>query len=84
MNPITPKELQLAGRLLELASNAFSDYGCNDISKETWGDLTKEERQDLIREYYMDNDEPEEAEENRDEIEDWVLMSFLAKKLQSL
>lgn len=39
----TIKELQLAGRLLELAADEFSNHGCN---------------------------------------EDWVLMRFLAKKLQ--
>ncbi len=79
----TPKELALAGRLLELASQEFSNHGCNDLSKEVWGDLTKEERQSIIMEYYLTNGEPEEADENRDDIEDWVLMLHLANQLKA-
>lgn len=79
----TIKELQLASRLLELAADEFSNHGCNDMQKETWGNLTMDERKALIREHYEDNGEIEEANEGHKEIEDWVLMQFLAKKLQA-
>lgn len=83
MNHPTVKELQLAGRLLECAANEFANHGCNDMSKETWGDMTKTERKALIKEFHMENGEPDEADEGHSEIEDWVLMGFLAEKLKA-
>ena len=83
MKHMSVKELQLAGRLLELASETFSNNGCNDMDPNIWGNFTDEERKELVKEYYLDNDEPEEAEEGRDDLEDFCVMRFLAEKLKA-
>lgn len=78
----TIKEFQLAGRLLELAAEHFSNNSCNDMDPNVWGNFTDEERKQLVKEYYVANDQPEEAREGRDDLEDWCVMSHLADKLK--
>lgn len=80
---MTYKELQLAGKLLGLASDEFANHGCNDIEEDVWKGWSEEERKELIAEYYEWANEPEEAAEGHADIEDFALMSFLAHKLKA-
>jgi hypothetical protein len=80
---MTVKEIQLAGRLLKLAADIFSNHGCNDMEPNIWGNFTVEDRKRLVREYFEDNNEPEEAAEGHDDLEDYCVMYFLAKKLKN-
>lgn len=79
---MTLKEIQLAGRLLELAADIFANHNCNDMDPDVWGNFTEEDRKRLVREYYEDNNELEEAAEGHDELEDFCVMRHLAKKLK--
>lgn len=80
---MTIKQIQLAGRLLELAADAYANHQCNDMDPNVWGNFTDDERKALVREYYEATDQPEEAWEDRDDIEDYILMRFLGEKLQA-
>lgn len=76
---MTQKEKKLAARLLRLASDQFSNHGCNDIDDDLLKDWTDEEKLKLSQSYHDWNGDPEEGE---DEIsEDWILMIAIANKL---
>lgn len=78
---MTFKEQKLAAFLLNMAADDFSNNGCNDLPKEAWEGWTEDERKNLIAEFYLSNGEKQEAEEGHVDIDDWVLMGFLADKL---
>jgi hypothetical protein len=90
MARINPKWLRLAGELLELASEKFSNKGCNDWD---WpADFTDEDRQKMAAAMVAGNvgksvsqltaDETAEvADLARRGPPDWWVMSFLAKRL---
>ncbi len=82
---MTKNEISLTIHLLKMASDEFSNHGCNDYY------LAKiiadpEERRALMKQYHEYNGDPEEwrAESNYDYAPDWLLMIFMAKKLQDL
>ena len=54
------KEQELAAYLLKLASNQFSNHGCNDVDKKAYEEWTIEERQQFVKEYHEWNGDPEE------------------------
>jgi hypothetical protein len=62
---LTPAEMRLIGRLLDMAADEFSNHGCNDM---LWpADFPAEERAELVRRMERDNDpnvSPEEVEES--------------------
>lgn len=89
-DPMNPKYLLLAARLLEEASRAFSNHGCNDCELK---ELSKAEALAFVREAYVDNDPKgglhdfdEAVEAHRGDVRqlmpDWWVMSHLAKKLR--
>lgn len=78
---MTKKEKKLIADLLRMASDSFSNNGCNDLPENIWDGWTDEERKKLISVYYKANNEPEEAAEGHIDIEDYVLMDFMANKI---
>lgn len=83
---MTPNERKLAAAVLRLASEQFSNHGCNDF------DLSKlipdeDERNALVREYEGWNGSPEEyrdASGSQDwRLMDFMIMSFMADRLEA-
>ena len=74
-------EKELASKLLEYASDEFSNHGCNDIDKSFWKGWTKKDKQLFVKEYHDWNGDPEEYDEKCLYLSDWAVMSFLADKL---
>lgn len=78
---MTPKENKLAIQMLKLASNAFSNYGCNDVDESVYKDWTKQERIDFVKQFHEYNGNPEDFDSEKLDIPDWLLMDFMAYKL---
>lgn len=74
-------EKKLASEILKLASDQFSNHGCNDVSERVWKGWTVEQRQQFVKEYHEYNGDPEEYDPEYLHIPDYALMSFLAYKL---
>jgi hypothetical protein len=78
------KWMKLAANLLEIASDQFSNHGCNDY--ELPGDWTPEERMELAKAYCVYN--KEEADQETLEflagggLGDDALMGFLADEMR--
>lgn len=78
-------ELRLVAALLEMASNEFSNHGCNDFRWPAW--FPESERATLVRDMAVDN--RSDAAEVEDMVQDysmseyappdWWLMTYLAK-----
>ena len=92
MGSITDKEKQLISYLLKLASERYTSFGCNDVSKEAFLGWSDEERAALGKKMHLDNDP-----ENHDNIDlkdqeelisatnyDWWLMSYFAEKIKTI
>ena len=79
MNKLSKKEMNLAAKMLELASDTFSNHGCNDIEENFYNELTNEEKDAFIKEYHEWNGEPDEE---FSDLADWTVMGFLAAKLK--
>lgn len=80
---MTNTEKKLIAALLDLASEKFSNHGCNDFDlAEIVPDV--EERRAIAREYYEHNNEPEEfnPDNKYESFEDWILMDHFAGKLR--
>jgi hypothetical protein len=74
-------EKTLISNLLKLASEEFSNHGCNDVEEDFWQGWTKEERQSFVKEYHEWNGDPDEYDENFLNLPDYAIMKFLAYKL---
>ena len=83
MKNISKKELALAAKMLELASDQFSNHGCNDVDENVYDGWTLEERQQFVKEFHEWNGDPEEYEETFLHLGDSTIMSFLAAKLEA-
>lgn len=83
MKDISKKELALAAKMLELASEQFSNHGCNDVDENVYDGWTLEERQQFVKEFHEWNGDPEEYEETFLHLGDSTIMSFLAAKLEA-
>lgn len=83
MKTISEKEANLISHFLELASDEFSNMGCNDVPESVWDGWTKEERQQFVKEYHEYNGDPEEYDPEFLVLPDFAIMSFLAKKIIS-
>jgi hypothetical protein len=83
---MTRTEKLLAAELLRMASEQFSNYGCNDFELSSRVP-DKYERDSLVRAYHADNGDPEEyyeAEGPGDyRLPDFAAMSFLANRLEA-
>ena len=83
MKNISKKELALAAKMLELASDQFSNHGCNDVDGNVYDGWTLEERQQFVKDFHEWNGDPEEYEETFLHLGDSTIMSFLAAKLEA-
>lgn len=79
---INLKWLAWAADLLELASEKFTNYGCNDIE---WpSDWSEADKIEFTRAVAVQNgDEPDSEEPGRYYC-DWLAMSFLADRLRDM
>lgn len=76
------KEKQLAAKMLQLASDEFSNHGCNDVEESMYEGWSIEERQQFVKEFHEWNGDPEEFDPNFLHLGDDIIMSFLAHKLE--
>jgi len=68
--------------MLELASNEFSNHGCNDVDDSMYEGWTLEERQQFVRDFYQWNGgDQEEYSPTFLHLGDSTIMAFLAHKL---
>ncbi len=77
---MTTKEKQLASDMLELASEQFSNHGCNDVEPEIYDGWSLEERRQFIKEYREWNGDPND-DTGLMHVPDWAIMKFMAYKL---
>ena len=71
--------LLIASKLLDQASDQFSNHGCNDLDKEVLKVITDEDGiTEGIREYFNDEGYPE----NVSQVADWSLMDYISYKLK--
>ena len=75
---LTRAELKLAARLLELASDVFSNRNCNDFDLTF---LSLEERQEIMRAYYNYANTPEDYDEECIIADDFTLMEYLSDRM---
>jgi len=79
---MTGKEMVLAGRLLELAANEFSNHGCNDMEDTMFASWTDQEREDFrVKVWEFEGDD--EAMNEGVEVFDDMAMDYLASQLIS-
>jgi len=69
--------LLLSAKMLKMASESFSNNGCNDLSDEV-SELIDDALMKQIRDWYGDEDYPSEPSQ----VADWMLMDFLKDKLK--
>lgn len=87
---MTKLQKKLAAYFLELASEEFSNHGCNDIDSDAIDivlQMTNSERTKFCKEYHKYNRDDEETDIEDAQTEmlnmsDWEYMSFLAYKLE--
>ena len=77
---LTPKESRLAAALLELASDQFSNHGCNDMETQILSEFTEEEKIDICLDINRRNGD--DCGLYFDSIPDWLWMQYLADKLK--
>jgi len=77
-------EDKLAAALLDLASEQFSNHGCNDFRISEHVDMTADEMRALDLAMHVWNGDPHEHDPNADHDyqSDFFLMSYLAAKLR--
>ena len=80
---LNTKEKQLAAKMLEMASDEFSNHGCNDIEDSVYEGWTLEERQQFVKEFHEWNGDPENFDKDWLHLGDSTIMSFLAYKLET-
>jgi hypothetical protein len=76
---MTPKEKKLIAVLMQKAADEFNNIGCNDYEKPA--DWTQEEWDQLSKDMYAANGDPENFEPGHHILMDWWLMSYLGEKL---
>ena len=76
------KEKQLAAKMLELASEQFSNHGCNEVEDSVYDGWTIEERKGFVKNFHDWNGDPEDYDEDFLHIGDSTLMAYFADKLK--
>jgi hypothetical protein len=76
------KEKKLAADFLEMASNEFSNHGCNDVPDEFFEGWTLSEKQKIVKEYHISNNSIEDYDPNYLHLADFCLMDLLSEKLK--
>ncbi len=56
---MNPKLQKLAAALLRMASDEFSNHGCNDMDQSVFSDWTEEEKQQTAKAFSEWNGDPE-------------------------
>ena len=77
---MTRTELVLASRLLSLASDSYSNHGCNDMPPKMFLGMTKDELIKLEDHAQRGDDEDSRPYKH---ISDWEWMDFLAARLRA-
>jgi len=81
---MTEKENKLAAKMLTMASDEFSNHGCNDIDESLFADWTDEEKDQFMIDFHIWNGDPEEiGNMSILMLGDAGIMSFLAHKLRA-
>ena len=78
---MTNKEILLAAKVLDIADEEFSHYGCNDLEESVYDGWSLEERQEFVKEFHNWNGDPEEYDEDMLDLPDFAVMAFLSHKL---
>ena len=77
---LTRAELKLAARLLDLASDVFSNRNCNDFDLTF---LSLEERQEIMKAYHSHIGTFQDYDENSVDIgDDFILMEYLSNRIE--
>lgn len=80
---ITEKELKLAVKMLDYASDVFGSHCCNDLPEEFWKGWTHDERMEFYRQYEIWNSEGRDYDPEMYRLHDYAVMGFLAHKLSN-
>jgi len=78
---MTQNEKILAVNFLNLASEEFSNHGCNDVDEKYFKNWSIKERQQFVKEYYDWNGDPENYDPEFLHLPDFCIFSFLAHKI---
>jgi hypothetical protein len=82
---MSPAEKKLAAFLLRMASEEFSNHGCNDLDLVKDVGLTPEESFELRKRYHVYNRSPEvdvqQESPTRHWTGDFAMMSFMAHRI---
>ena len=81
---LSAKEANMVARLLGMASDEFSNHGCNDLPDDFWEDWTRLERQALCRAIQEVNGTPEDYDPDHLNHPDWLLMEYMRDRLRGL
>lgn len=73
----------LAAEMLKLASDEFSNHGCNDVDKKLYRNWTVEERQRFVQGFHRWNGDPENYDDDFLNLGDSVIMNYLASILEN-
>lgn len=76
--------LNMVSKLLEMAGDEFCNHGCNDLPEDFFEGMSKEDVQELYREYHNWNGDPEEYDpEQLGYLGDDSLMSFFSEYIKT-
>lgn len=82
---MTPLEKKLVARLLSMASDVFSEHGCNDFDLVGDAGLTPDESLSIQQALHSWQDDPFAPPPSADQhyVMDWMLMRMLADRLKA-
>ena len=75
--------LKLTAKMLEVASEEFSNHGCNDLYEDTWesADMGQSDKDELLKDMRETSGYDEDDLPCLDSVGDTQLMDYLRKKL---
>lgn len=77
--------LNIVSKLLDLASDEFSNHGCNDLPKSFYDGMSKEEIQELYHEFHKWDGDPEKYNPERlNYLGDSILMTFFSEYIKTI
>lgn len=82
---LTKEEAKIISKLLSMAADRFSNFGCNDFNAVEEVRLTEEQCEDLHRKIWHWNSPKPHPDDlfSGPMFEDWVLMEFFSKRLEN-
>ena len=81
---LKPHEIKIISYLLEIASDEFSNHGCNDIDAKFFNSIPREQWIEMDKDEHFWNGDPEEHDPERINPTDWSLMSYFSKRILDL